>query len=284
MDFKDWVRTIEPIEDFLSKIVCVDRLALYQRTIDVIKANRKFSVIDSINSVILLNVDESGSELVDEIHTLLLGHLRDLFLEYDIVVKALDLSFLCLLLETLNVLDTYEAHEEIINTIDTSDFKPTYKLYTVLNIVNYIDEEQYTQTVQMCSMSLLERIRNIHADILMRVEDSQVEPEETDFTLLKKVVNGNTDLIINRLVNESKITKRTPVSVLTQLARVEFADLNLSGKPLCCELIGIYLASGLTGPALLDVIRSEITNLVSDDAIIARANVMLGNVYSEMTT
>lgn len=284
MDFKDWARTIEPVEDFLSKIVCVDRLALYQRTIDVIKANRKFSIIDSINSVILLNVDESGSDIVDEIHTLLLGHLRDILLEYDLVVTAVDLAFLCTLLETLNVLDTYEAHDEIINTIDTTDYKPAYKLYLVLSIVNQIDEEQYTQTVKMCSMSLLERIRNIHADILTRVEDSQIEPEETDFTLLNKVVNENTDLIINRLITDSKITKRTPVSVLTQLARVEFADLHIEGKALCRELIGVYLASGLTGPELLDVIRTEVINLVSEDAIIARANVMLGNVYVEMTT
>jgi hypothetical protein len=284
MDFKDWTRTIEPVEDFLSKIVCADRLALYQRTIDVIKANRKFSIIDSINSVILLNVDESGSEIVEELHILLLGHLRDILLEYDLVVVATDLAFLCTLLETLNVLDTYEAHDEIINTIDTSDFKPVYKLYTVLNIINYLDEEQYSQTVKMCSLSLLERIRNIHVDILTRVEDSYIEPEETDFTLLKKVVGENTDLIINRLITDSKITKRTPVEVLTQLARVEFEDLHIEGKTLCRELIGVYLASGLTGPALLDVIRSEITNLVSEDAIIARANVMLGNVYVEMST
>lgn len=285
MEFKDWMRTIEPIEDFLRKIVCVDRLALYQRTIDVIKANRKFSIIDSINSVILLNVDESGSELVDEIHTLLIGHLKDILLEYDIVAVGTDLAFLCSLIETLNVLDTYEAHDEIINTIKSSDYTPVYNLYLVMSIVNQFDEEQFTQTVRMSSISLLDRIRNIHEEILLRVEDSQIESDETDFTLLKKVVMNNSNLIINRLINDNKITKKTPVPVVTQLARSEFEILGtIEGKQLCQELIGIYLTTGLTGPELLDTIRQEIVNLVSDDTIISRANVMLANVYVEMTT
>lgn len=285
MNFKDWIRTIEPVEDFLRKIVCVDRLSLYQRVIDVIKMNRKFSIIDSINSVLLLNVDESGSELADEIHTLLLGHLRDLLLEYDIVVEANDLAFLCLLLETLNVLDVYEAHEEIINTIDASDYKPVYKLYQVLCIINYFDEEQFMQTVKMCSLSLLERVRELHAEVLGRVEDGQVESDETDFTQLKKVIGQNTDLIINRLISDSRITKKTPVNVITQLARTEFEIKGqLDGKPLCRELIGIYLASGLVGPSLIEVIRQEMPNLVNDDTVISRANIMLNNVYVEMTT
>lgn len=285
MDFKDWMRTIEPVEDFLRKLVCVDRLALYQRTIDVIKANRKFTIIDSINSVILLNVDESGAELADEIHTLLIGHLKDILLEYDIVAIGTDLSFLCDLLETLNVLDKYEAHEEIINTIKTAEYTPVYNLYLVMSIVNQFDEEQFTQTVKMCSMSLLDRICNIHEEILLRVEDGQIESDETDFTLLKKVVNENSNLIINRLINDNKITKKVPVSVVTQLARTEFELIGtLEGKQLCQELIGVYLATGLTGPELIEVIRQEIVNLVSDDVIIARANVMLANVYVEMTT
>lgn len=285
MDFKDWIRTIEPVEDFLRKIVCVDRLALYQRVIDVIKANRKFSIIDSVNSVILLNVDESGSDLADEIHTLFLGHLKDILLEYDVVVDTIDLAFLCLLLETLNVLDAYEAHEEIINTIDSSDYKPVYKLYQVLCIINYFDEEQYMQTVKMCSMSLLERVRELHAEVLGRVEDAHIESDETDFTFLKKVIAQNTNLSINRLITDCKITKKTPVAVITQLARSEFERIGvLEGKPLCRELIGLYLASGLVGPALIEVIRQEMPNLVNDDVIIARANVMLNNVYVEMTT
>lgn len=285
MTLSNGTHVIEPIEYFLRSIVCCDRLALYQRVIDLIKNNQKFSIIETLNSTLTAQINESASELVDEIHENLIKHLTDLLLEYDVVVDGRNLAFLADLLEALNVLDVYDAHEYIIDTIDGTDGKPTYKLYQVLEIIKPLDEEEYSQTVKMCSLSLLDRVRDIHRRALATVETTDIIDEETDFSLLRKVVLGHTDLVVNRLLERGAISNKLPMAVITDIAMKDFEELEtLDPKAIARELIAVYLASGLKAPELLDGIREEMPKLISDDNAIAKVGVVLNGVYVEMTT
>lgn len=275
---------IEPIEYFLRSIVCRDRLALYQRVIDLIKNNEKFSIIESLNSTLTAQINESASELMDEVHQSMVKHLTDLILEYDVVVEGGTLAFLADLLEVLNVLDVYDAHEYIINTIDGAEGKPTYTLYQLLEIVRPFDEEEYCQTVKMCSLSLLDRIKDLHKRALEVVDISNLTPEEVDFSLLRKVVRGHTDLVINRLLERGDVSVQLPPEVITTIVRKDFEELeNLDAKSIARELIGVYLVSGLKAPELLDVIREEMPKLIGEDLIISKVSVVLNAVYMEMT-
>lgn len=284
MTLSNGTHVIEPIEYFLRSIVCCDRLALYQRVIDLIKNNQKFSVIETLNSTLTAQINESGSELIDEIHENMINHLTDLLLEYDVVVSGRNLAFLADLLEVLNVLDNYDAHEYIIDTITGTEGKPTYKLYQVLEIVKPFDEEEYSQTVQMCSLSLLDRIKDIHQRALDTISASDIEADDTDFSLLRKVVRGHTDLVVNRLIERGAISNKLPVEIITSIAKKDFEELEiLDPKSIARELIAVYLASGLKAPELLDAIRKEMPSLISDDIAISKVGVVLNAVYVEMT-
>lgn len=277
---------IEPIEYFLRDIVCVDRLALYQRVIDVIKNNQKFSIIESLNSILVAPENDSAADLLDAIHTSMINHLKDIILEYDVVVEGADLAFLADILEILNILDVYDAHEYIVNTIQTTEGSLTYKLYQVMCIVKELDEEEFTQTVKMVSQSLLERIVATHNEELNRVEWEDEEAVVVpDLTLLRNVARSNRDLIVNRLISSGQVSNVLPVNILTGIAKKEFENIELlDPKSIARELVGVYLISGLKGDTLIDLIREEMPKLISDDNAISRVGVVLNAVYVEMTT
>lgn len=284
MDQDNGTHVIEPIEHFLRSIVDVDRLSLYQQAIDVIKKHQKFTMIEALNSILVAQINESGSELCDEIHQCFIGHIRNILHEYDLVTEGGDLAFLIKLAETMYVLDVYEEHEYFVNLIGSSELRPVQTLYNVLCVVQYFDEEDYHQHVKMCSISLLDRLRDVHKKALMEIEDREIVATQVDYTILRKVIQGNTDLIVNRMFNDFKVSKVIPVNTLVELAREYFEDYNDSNpKNIARELIGVFLVSGKVSSDLIDTIRENMVLLINDDALLARVGVVLNSVYVEMT-
>ena len=284
MDQDNGTHVIEPIEHFLRSIVDVDRLSLYQQAIDVIKKHQKFTMIEALNSILVAQINESGSELCDEIHQCFIGHIRDILLEYDLVIEGNDLAFLIKLAETMHVLDVYEEHEYFVNLIGSSELRPVQTLYNVLCVVQYFDEEDYHQHVKMCSMSLLDRLRDVHKKALLEMEDREIVAQHVDYTTLRKVLQANTDLIVNRMFNDFKVSKVIPVNMLVELAREYFEDYNDSNpKNIARELIGVFLVSGKVSTDLIETIRENMILLINDDVILARVGVVLNSVYVEMT-
>lgn len=284
MDQDNGTHVIEPIEHFLRSIVDVDRLSLYQQAIDVIKKHQKFTMIEALNSILVAQINESGSELCDEIHQCFIGHIRDILLEYDLVIEGNDLAFLIKLAETMYVLDVYEEHEYFVNLIGSSELRPVQTLYNVLCVIQYFDEEDYHQHVKMCSMSLLDRLRDVHKKALIEMEDREIVAQHVDYTILRKVLQANTDLIVNRMFNDFKVSKVIPVNMLVELAREYFEDYNDSNpKNIARELIGVFLVSGKVSADLIETIRENMALLINDDVLLARVGVVLNSVYVEMT-
>ena len=284
MDQDNGTHVIEPIEHFLRSIVDVDRLCLYQQAIDVIKKHQKFSMIEALNSILVAQINESGSELCEEIHVCFIKHIRDLLLEYDIATEGNDLAFLIQLAETLHILDVYEEHEHLVNLIGSSELRPVQTLYNVLCVVQYFDEEDYHQHVKMCSMSLLERLREVHKKALLEMEDSIIVAQNVDYSILRKVLQGNTDLIVNRMFNDFKVSNVLPVDMVVELATEYFEEYNdTDPKNIARELIGVFLVSGKRSSDLMDTIRENMSLLINDDVLLARVGAVLNSVYVEMT-
>ena len=274
---------IEPIELFLSRTIDVDRLTMYQDAIDTAKRQEKYSVMDTVNSILPNGEDESPAEIEMLIYNSLSRQFRDLLLEYEVIVAGGSLPFLTRLLKAVNVLDEWDQSQAFIDIATNEEYQPKYRLYQLLTAIDTFDEEEYSGIVQMVSMSLLERIVEVHKQKVLEVEDS-VSTEMVDLTVLRKVGKAHNDLILNKLIRDNKVKNILPIPIISSLFN-EYYDAGTMEPPqLAKELLATFLISGLTGPQLLDAVKEQLPTLVADDVLISKTTILLGRVYQEMLT
>lgn len=273
---------IEPVELFLSRTIDADRLTMYQDAIDLAKLQEKYSVMDTINSIIPNSDDESPADIEMLIYNSLVRQFRDLLGEYDVIVSGGSLPFLTKLLRAVNLIDQWDQSQAFIDIASNDDYLPKYRLYQLIVAIDKFDEEEYSGIVQMVSMSLLERIVEVHQQKVLEADDT-VSTESIDLSTLRKVGRNNTDLLLNRMLADNKVKNILPIPIINSLF-VEYYDQgSMEPAQLAKELIAVYLVSGQTGPELLKTISDNLPTLVSDDLLISKTNVLLGRVYQEMT-
>ncbi len=273
---------IEPVELFLSRTIDADRLTMYQDAIDLAKLQEKYSVMDTINSIIPNSDDESPADIEMLIYNSLARQFRDLLGEYDVIVSGGSLPFLTKLLRAVNLIDQWDQSQAFIDIATNDDYLPKYRLYQLITAIDKFDEEEYSGIVQMVSMSLLERITEVHQQKVLE-EDDTVSTESIDLSVLRKVGRNNNDLLLNRMLNDNKVKNILPVPIINSLF-VEYYDAGtMDATQLAKELIAVYLISGQTGPALIKTISDNLPTVVSDDLLISKTTILLGRVYQEMT-
>ena len=273
---------IEPVELFLSRTIDADRLTMYQDAIDLAKLQEKYSVMDTINSIIPNSDDESPADIEMLIYNSLARQFRDLLGEYDVIVSGGSLPFLTKLLRAVNLIDQWDQSQAFIDIATNDDYLPKYRLYQLITAIDKFDEEEYSGIVQMVSMSLLERIAEVHQQKVLE-EDDTVSTESIDLSVLRKVGRNNNDLLLNRMLNDNKVKNILPVPIINSLF-VEYYDAGtMDATQLAKELIAVYLISGQTGPALIKTISDNLPTVVSDDLLISKTTILLGRVYQEMT-
>lgn len=273
---------IEPVELFLSRTIDADRLTMYQDAIDLAKLQEKYSVMDTINSIIPNSDDESPADIEMLIYNSLARQFRDLLGEYDVIVSGGSLPFLTKLLRAVNLIDQWDQSQAFIDIATNDDYLPKYRLYQLITAIDKFDEEEYSGIVQMVSMSLLERITEVHQQKVLE-EDDTVSTESIDLSVLRKVGRNNNDLLLNRMLNDNKVKNILPVPIINSLF-VEYYDAGtMDAAQLAKELIAVYLISGQTGPALVKTISDNLPTVVSDDLLISKTTILLGRVYQEMT-
>lgn len=273
---------IEPVELFLSRTIDADRLTMYQDAIDLAKLQEKYSVMDTINSIIPNSEDESPADIEMLIYNSLARQFRDLLGEYDVIVSGGSLPFLTKLLRAVNLIDQWDQSQAFIDIATNDDYLPKYRLYQLITAIDKFDEEEYSGIVQMVSMSLLERITEVHQQKVLE-EDDTVSTESIDLSVLRKVGRNNNDLLLNRMLNDNKVKNILPVPIINSLF-VEYYDAGtMDAAQLAKELIAVYLISGQTGPALIKTISDNLPTVVSDDLLISKTTILLGRVYQEMT-
>lgn len=274
---------IEPVELFLSRTIDADRLTMYQDAIDLAKLQEKYSVMDTINSIIPNSDDESPADIEMLIYNSLARQFRDLLGEYDVIVSGGSLPFLTKLLRAVNLIDQWDQSQAFIDIATNDDYLPKYRLYQLITAIDKFDEEEYSGIVQMVSMSLLERITEVHQQKVLE-EDDTVSTESIDLSVLRKVGRNNNDLLLNRMLNDNKVKNILPVPIINSLF-VEYYDAGtMDAAQLAKELIAVYLISGQTGPALIKTISDNLPTVVSDDLLISKTTILLGRVYQEMTS
>lgn len=273
---------IEPVELFLSRTIDADRLTMYQDAIDLAKLQEKYSVMDTINSIIPNSDDESPADIEMLIYNSLARQFRDLLGEYDVIVSGGSLPFLTKLLRAVNLIDQWDQSQAFIDIATNDDYLPKYRLYQLITAIDKFDEEEYSGIVQMVSMSLLERIAEVHQQKVLEGDDT-VSTESIDLSVLRKVGRNNNDLLLNRMLNDNKVKNILPVPIINSLF-VEYYDAGtMDAAQLAKELIAVYLISGQTGPALIKTISDNLPTVVSDDLLISKTTILLGRVYQEMT-
>ena len=273
---------IEPVELFLSRTIDADRLTMYQDAIDLAKLQEKYSVMDTINSIIPNSDDESPADIEMLIYNSLARQFRDLLGEYDVIVSGGSLPFLTKLLRAVNLIDQWDQSQAFIDIATNDDYLPKYRLYQLITAIDKFDEEEYSGIVQLVSMSLLERITEVHQQKVLE-EDDTVSTESIDLSVLRKVGRNNNDLLLNRMLNDNKVKNILPVPIINSLF-VEYYDAGtMDAAQLAKELIAVYLISGQTGPALIKTISDNLPTVVSDDLLISKTTILLGRVYQEMT-
>lgn len=273
---------IEPVELFLSRTIDADRLTMCQNAIDLAKLQEKYSVMDTINSIIPNSDDESPADIEMLIYNSLARQFRDLLGEYDVIVSGGSLPFLTKLLRAVNLIDQWDQSQAFIDIATNDDYLPKYRLYQLITAIDKFDEEEYSGIVQMVSMSLLERITEVHQQKVLE-EDDTVSTESIDLSVLRKVGRNNNDLLLNRMLNDNKVKNILPVPIINSLF-VEYYDAGtMDAAQLAKELIAVYLISGQTGPALIKTISDNLPTVVSDDLLISKTTILLGRVYQEMT-
>ena len=276
------IDVIEPVELFLSRTIDADRLTMYQDAIDLAKLQEKYSVMDTINSIIPNSDDESPADIEMLIYNSLARQFRDLLGEYDVIVSGGSLPFLTKLLRAVNLIDQWDQSQAFIDIATNDDYLPKYRLYQLITAIDKFDEEEYSGIVQMVSMSLLERITEVHQQKVLE-EDDTVSTESIDLSVLRKVGRNNNDLLLNRMLNDNKVKNILPVPIINSLF-VEYYDAGtMDAAQLAKELIAVYLISGQTGPALIKTISDNLPTVVSDDLLISKTTILLGRVYQEMT-
>ena len=255
---------------------------MYQDAIDLAKLQEKYSVMDTINSIIPNSDDESPADIEMLIYNSLARQFRDLLGEYDVIVSGGSLPFLTKLLRAVNLIDQWDQSQAFIDIATNDDYLPKYRLYQLITAIDKFDEEEYSGIVQMVSMSLLERITEVHQQKVLE-EDDTVSTESIDLSVLRKVGRNNNDLLLNRMLNDNKVKNILPVPIINSLF-VEYYDAGtMDAAQLAKELIAVYLISGQTGPALIKTISDNLPTVVSDDLLISKTTILLGRVYQEMT-
>lgn len=272
---------IEPIELFLSRSIDADRLTMYQAAIDTVKRQEKYSVLDSVNSIIPNCDDESAADIEMLIYTSLSQHFRDLLLEYDVVVNGGSLPYLTKLLQTVNVLDTWDESQAFIDIANNTEFQPKYRLYQLVTAITDFDEEEYSGTVQMVSMSLLERLVEVHTQRLLD-ESITVSTESVDLSIIRKVAKAHNDLILNQLVRDDKVKNILPIPIVESLFVEYYEAGKFTPNELAKEVLAVFLVTGLTGPELLKTVTTSLPKIVSDDLLISKTTILLGRTYQEM--
>ena len=288
---KEWkmeLAAIEPVEAFLSRNVCPDRLALYQPIIEIFKTSENDSVLDAINSILSVSDDSSAADIIMELDTAFIKYLIQLIAEFDVIVRSDSMSFLYQLYQALLVLDGYDDHNYIVNVCQDPELAPITKLYTLVeHICAYgtVDEEEFCNAIVAVPLMLFSRLTEIHQKLLNELEDNMAAsvPDELYVQGFKALIEKHPELKVVSLVGSGQIVPNTPVWILTNRITGMFEGYKESdADSLALELIGFYLLSDAPKDQLVTVIKDQANRLLGDINLLQMVCVKLNAKLTEV--
>lgn len=275
----------EPVEDYLRRVLCVDKLALYQPIIDSIKQAELFDIMDTINNVVAIVNDDDAASKYDQINDVFLTSLRQMLAQFDVIVDSDDLRFMSQLFDILQILDVYDDHQTIINMCLMSG-TPIDKLYSLVTLIDHMDEEQFFSSVKMVSLSLIEKIYQLHDNALETIEEIQFEDiDQEKIDLFRRIAEKHPRLIAVELVRDHQLKPNMRVQAITNIVTHRFAEYETTHnemRHLALELIACFVLSDIPMSELLTVIKSQYQYLINDDTTVIHVNAVISGVLTEV--
>ena len=288
-DEDDMGNTIEPVEEFLDKNICRDKMMLYISFFDLLKETENYSILDGINSIVMVGDDQSAGEVINEINLSIIRHLTELIAAFEIYVNTDNIPLLLQIFKSLTLLDSYDDHNYIVNICQDSSMTPTEKMFELFNIIEPLDEVEYYNIIHIVPMTLIERLKEVHNDYLaVQLSTEEMEfPYPKNLEIVRSICKRYPGLITSRLIDDRQIAPNTPVDAITnRIASYfrEYTDKDVS--TLALELLNAYLLTPTDPKELIAVVKAQagiiLLDLNAKTAFIAQINHIYNEVMSNV--
>lgn len=257
--------SIEPIEVYLQRSFCPDKLALYQPIIDLIKNSQMFSVVDSLNAIVDKTNEQTPFDIMDELNDILVKYLRQLIAEFDIICNSQDIIFLKDIYESLQLLDVFDQHETVINICNNEE--PTIdRLYELVTLIKPFDEMDFKDRIVAVPLMLFDQLLSLHTAAIDELKDKYQEQfPEDNVILLRKIERYNPQSLIISLIREQYLVPGMSAEQLTDMVASQFTELDFrDNKRIATELIALYLLTGETSASVLKTVQAYMEQLIDD--------------------
>lgn len=283
---------IEPVELFLRETVCVDKLALYQPIIDLLKTNEMITVLNAINSIINVVGDESSAERIDEINTVFTKYLVQLIQDFEIVCDG-DLPFLYKLYKSLSLLDSITDHRMVVNICEDTTLTVIDKLFLAVNLVERFDELEFMDNVKLVSLSFIKRLNDTHFKE-MEVEDDIgivaglsnemiIQVKALKFIVEKYPTLSVLELIRTGAVRVGMATMDNIVDLMNgSFDSIQRTDNVDTLKYVIREFIAMALIETSDTDKLKLLIKENIPKLIEDDDVVFRLQSLVDGELMEV--
>lgn len=256
---------VEPIEAYLRRSICPDKLALYQPIIDLIKENQMFSIMDAINALVDKTDQQGPSDILDELNDTLTKYLKQLIAEFDVICSSQDIVFLKQFYEILTLLESFDQHEVVINICRNED-DPVRRLYELMSLIDNFDEMQFMERVIAVPLMLFERLIELHQSAAVVEQDLLQSPFPVEnINLIRKIAERNPQSLVVTMIRDQVIVPGMNAQLLTDSIAEPFIELDVrDSKRIATELITLYLLTGENSSVLLKTVQTHMEQLVDD--------------------
>lgn len=257
--------SIEPIEVYLQRSFCPDKLALYQPIIDLIKNSQMFSVVDSLNALVDKTNEQTSFDIMDELNDILVKYLRQLIAEFDIICNSQDIIFLKDIYEALQLLDVLDQHETVINICNNEE-STLDRFYELVSLIKPFDEMDFKDRIVAVPLMLFDQLLNLHTAANDELKDKYQEQfPEDNVLLLRKIERINPQSLIVSLIREQYLVPGMSAEQLTEMVASQFIELDFrDNKRIASELIALYLLTGENSSTVLKTVQTYMEQLIDD--------------------
>lgn len=275
---------LEPAECFLKDVVDVDRIAIYQRVIDLLKNNEFINELDAINQqVLVVTPTRSASDVLMDIHDACVRMLSSILESYDLVLGPdPKLGMLADILEGLIYIENYDQHSVIMNIIHDDVITAVNKLFDILSLYKTFDEEDLIETIKMVGIAFFERLYEIHDTAEQRQHNQEIHPPTDDLQRhLRQLKAKYPRLLAFDYIDTGYIRPNMTADQITTIIKPYFNALaGFSYTPAetlqySLELIGFYLMVNEPINQLPTTVKENMLQLFGDEEFISRVNTVL---------
>lgn len=278
---------ISPVEEFLTQYVCDDKLALFRPVFDLLSVNGMFTYLDSLNLIVEDRNNDAPSDKLDKIHQGCIDTLITLMGKFGVEIDSGNLKFLTKVYHSLTLLHLHEEHHLIVNICNDTSISYIEQLYQLIRIFYPdLDDQEYYDSIILVSMSLLERVKEVHFKEAERMDDENHPIREVNYIrlgLVRRLTNVYSHSMMKTLVKNRSLSLNASVAQVTSVCADYFTDLPTDDPKLVArELILMFLLTDTPDGEILNVIRSKLETIFNDTVLTVAVHSCLNTTFMEV--